>query len=69
MARMTVIAELGEDLRQGCHSSELQKYCFLTVTVALLAPSPKIRIKPHHPSTRSYEAYYTNCNERLRAEN
>ena len=69
MARMTMIVELGEDLRQGFHSSEPQKYCFITVTVALLAPSPKIRIKLHHPSTRSYEVYYTTCSERLRAEN
>lgn len=42
MARMTVTEELGWELGQGCHLSELQKYCFITITLAFLAPSPKI---------------------------
>lgn len=51
--------ELEEGTGQGCHSSVLQTWCHY-YDCGLHGPSPKIRIKPHHPRTSPYDTYYTN---------
>lgn len=61
---MTVTEEL------GCHSSELQEYCFVTITVALPAtPPPRQGSNLSIQEPRQHESYDLKSDELLLAEN